>query len=330
MAPGLKPPYVWFGGKRSVADLVWAALGNPRHYLEPFFGGGAVLLARPDAPELETINDIDGYVVNFWRAVQADPLAVAQHAASPVYESDLHAWKARLSCGRADFTSRQEGNPDFYDAQVAGRWMWGLNISIGPSFLPRAGPWKVVDGRLIKSDSGAGTGVSRSLPSLSLRLDYGIGCSLSNSIPENIKNRMLALSKRVSKVRVTCGDWSRILSDCIVAAAGYPVGVFLDPPYSLAMRDNVYAEDHDVAADVSKWCAANGGNHDLRIVLAGYEGEHNHLQALGWRVHAWKAKGGYANQGRGRANDNAARERLWFSPGCLNQSHDLFTHGSSL
>lgn len=34
----LKAPFVWFGGKRKVADKVWQALGDVDHYVEPFAG----------------------------------------------------------------------------------------------------------------------------------------------------------------------------------------------------------------------------------------------------------------------------------------------------
>ena len=44
----LKAPFPYFGGKATVADVVWKALGQPKHYIEPFFGSGAVLLNRPD------------------------------------------------------------------------------------------------------------------------------------------------------------------------------------------------------------------------------------------------------------------------------------------
>ena len=42
----MKAPFPYFGGKTAVAPVVWAALGQPKHYIEPFFGSGAVLLAR--------------------------------------------------------------------------------------------------------------------------------------------------------------------------------------------------------------------------------------------------------------------------------------------
>ena len=76
----LSAPFPWFGGKAPVAAQVWEALGNVDHYLEPFFGSGAVLLARPHAPRLETVNDLDGFLANFWRAVRAAPDEVAHHA----------------------------------------------------------------------------------------------------------------------------------------------------------------------------------------------------------------------------------------------------------
>ncbi len=88
----LKSPYPWFGGKSAVADEVWQYLGDVRNYVEPFFGSGAVLLSRPaDNTRIETINDADGFVANFWRATQFDPEAVAYWADWPVSEIDLYA-----------------------------------------------------------------------------------------------------------------------------------------------------------------------------------------------------------------------------------------------
>ena len=59
-----KAPFPWFGGKRKAAPLIWAALGDVHHYVEPFFGSGAVMLERPHEPNRtyysETVNDMDG------------------------------------------------------------------------------------------------------------------------------------------------------------------------------------------------------------------------------------------------------------------------------
>jgi hypothetical protein len=94
--------------------------------------------------------------------------------------------------------------------------------------------------------------------------------------------------------------------------------VFLDPPYSHAERDDdLYAIDHDISADVRAWCLANGEDPLLRIAICGYAGEwHEPLPDAGWTEFAWKARGGYANQ-NGGDDTNAHRERIWFSPACI-------------
>jgi site-specific DNA-adenine methylase len=77
----LKAPFPWFGGKSRVAHLVWDRFGDVANYVEPFFGSGAVLLCRPTSPGIETVNDLDCMVANFWRALQHDPEAVAEFRA---------------------------------------------------------------------------------------------------------------------------------------------------------------------------------------------------------------------------------------------------------
>jgi hypothetical protein len=82
----LKAPFPYFGGKKSVASLIWARLGDVDNYIEPFCGSAAVLIGRPSRPRIETINDVDCYVANFWRATSTDPMTVAIHADWPVNE----------------------------------------------------------------------------------------------------------------------------------------------------------------------------------------------------------------------------------------------------
>ena len=123
----LRAPFPWFGGKSQVADRIWDALGDVKGYVEPFAGSAVVLLSRPDWPErnvLETINDADGMVSNFWRATAANPAAVAEAADWPVNENDLTARNIWLAEHRADLTTRLEGNPGYFDARVAGWWAW--------------------------------------------------------------------------------------------------------------------------------------------------------------------------------------------------------------
>jgi len=120
----LDAPFPWFGGKRRVADVVWQRFGDVPNYVEPFFGSGAVMLNRPSWHQhsKETVNDKDGYIANFWRALQHDPEQVAFHADNPVNENDLHARHVWLVQQRDTLTARLEGDADFYDAKIAGWW----------------------------------------------------------------------------------------------------------------------------------------------------------------------------------------------------------------
>lgn len=70
----LKAPFPYMGGKSRVARVVWQRFGDVPNYVEPFAGSLAVLLGRPafDGNRIETVNDADGHVANFWRALQAD------------------------------------------------------------------------------------------------------------------------------------------------------------------------------------------------------------------------------------------------------------------
>ncbi len=59
----------WYGGKYSHLDWLLPLLPKCHHYCEPFAGSGAVLLNRAPSP-IETYNDLDGEVCNFFRVLR--------------------------------------------------------------------------------------------------------------------------------------------------------------------------------------------------------------------------------------------------------------------
>ena len=62
----------WYGGKFSHLHWLLPLLPECHHYCEPFAGSAAVLLNREPSP-VETYNDIDGEVVNFFRVLRDNP-----------------------------------------------------------------------------------------------------------------------------------------------------------------------------------------------------------------------------------------------------------------
>lgn len=59
----------WYGGKYSHLDWILPYLPDAYHYCEPFAGSGAILLNRRPSP-IETYNDLDGEVVNFFKVLR--------------------------------------------------------------------------------------------------------------------------------------------------------------------------------------------------------------------------------------------------------------------
>ena len=318
--PFMRAPFPWFGGKSRVSDVVWRAFGDTRNYVEPFFGSGAVLLGRPRPDGVETVNDLDGFICNFWRAIAQNPASVAEAADNPVNENDLHARHAWLVGQRETLRAQLDGDPAFCDVRIAGWWVWGLCCWIGSGWCAGTGPWQVVDGLLVDTRQlphlgDNGRGVNRQLPHLG---NNGQGV-LQQGRRDGLRAWFSALSDRLRNVRVCSGDWTRVTGDSVTwnhpatRGASATCAVFLDPPYE--QEGDVYQHGHaSVAADVRAWALEAGKRPNMRIALCGYEGEH---AMPGWTVHAWKAKGGYGGQSQEHDNPNARRERIWFSPACL-------------
>jgi len=373
----LRAPFPWFGGKSRAADIVWRAFGNVPNYVEPFAGSLAVLLSRPHEPKIETVNDVDSHLANFWRAVSAAPDDVAQWCDWPVSEPDLHARHRWLVATLQEHRARMVQDPEYFDAKRAGWWVWGLSMWIGSGWCTastRHGGDDVHEKRPDVSASNAGHGVhavnadwsvkphtkrrfgrrtnarngghgvssAGQPPSLS---GGGRGINAPSRMPDLMGNQGVvnglregrwaegapvtrdgppalewfrALQARLRRVRVCCGDWTRVRTPSVLGTTRSrnsgmnPCAVFLDPPYGGDERAaGLYAEDDTtLAARVAAWARENGDDKDLRIALCGYEGEHD---MPGWTCHAWKATRGYS----GDDNDNCRRERIWFSPHCL-------------
>lgn len=308
-----------------------------------------MLLARPHAPKTETVNDLDGLLSNAWRAIRAAPDAVAYHADQPVVEVDLHARHVALVTARESLTARLMADPDYYDARLAGWWVWGACNWIGSGWCSGEGPWVAENGLLVKRDKGEFAGVSRKLPHLgdagkgvkrqlphlgnagngvsrpgtgiSRQLPHvgnaGRGVSASSVPDSGVLNWMRDLSARLRRTRICCGSWDRVTGDSVTTKHGM-TAVLLDPPYDAADAQNdVYGSAYDgsVTGAAWEWAVANGDNPLLRIAYCTYD-DGRELPP-GWTREAWKARKGYQSV-KDDGTHNGHREVVYFSPHCLN------------
>jgi hypothetical protein len=329
----IRAPFPWFGGKARVASLIWDRLGwDIGTYVEPFAGSCAVALNRPDKFKgWITLNDIDGNISNFWRAMKQAPEEVAMHASSPVNECDLHARHLSLVNNAQKLTSRLMADPDYFEPKTAGWWAWGLCLWIGGGWCSGQGGWMAQEdeegipalvalgngGQKINRQLphlGNGKGVNRQLPHLG---DGGQG--VARQLPhlgdggqeaqrlEFLNTWFAKLSDLLHDSRTCCGSWERVLSVGTMTRNGI-AGVLLDPPYSLT--DAVYTHDSkSISGEVREWALANGENPLLRIALCGHTAEgHEILESHGWKVAKWNSSGYQGGDDR---------ERIWFSPHCI-------------
>jgi len=329
----------------SVASIVWKALGQPKHYIEPFFGSGAVLLLRPNhdpKKHIETVNDKDGFICNIWRSLQHDPDEVAKWCDWPVNHADLSVRRAELIRNEGRLLENLMADEKWFDPVMAGYWIWAASCWIGSRFTS-------LGQRPHISDSGHGVHAIGQIPHLGdagqgvhalgqrPHLGHaGKGVHALGQIPHlgnaghgvqepynyNLYQHFRKLSERLRYVRVVCGDWKQVCGGNWQDKEGI-VGIFFDPPYGTEDRDvNLYHHDSTtVASEVMQWCLERGSKYTYRIVLAGYE-EHQELLSYSWTCQNWKSHGGYANTSRNGKQDNRGkknrhREVLYFSPHCL-------------
>lgn len=280
----MKPFYPYFGGKAKVAARVWEIIGSDvPAYVEPFLGGGAVFLGRPAVPKncIEVINDFDCMVTNLWRAISADAAEVARRASLPMNELEIAARRNALSGSREFLRKFIIDNPYNYNETLAGMWLYGQLNFLGDNFASE------------RADR-----FSSKVP----RFTH----ARSND-EEKLFRAMRNVMSRIRNTRILCGDWKRCLGNWIYEQT---TAVFLDPPYEDYEKYYLDGANRTISGDVEEWCADNG--EKARIVLCGYEGEHDGLLEIGWRKEKWTAGCGYGTKN----NENRHMERLFVSPAC--------------
>jgi DNA adenine methylase len=67
-----RPALRYYGGKWNLAPWIISHFPPHKNYVEPCGGAASVLLQKPRSP-LETYNDLDGNVVNFFRVLRDNP-----------------------------------------------------------------------------------------------------------------------------------------------------------------------------------------------------------------------------------------------------------------
>lgn len=123
----MKPPIVYLGGKIRLAGRLIALMPPHQHYVEPFAGSLAVLLAKPRVAH-ETVNDQWGALMTFWRVLREQPDELAEQCALTPHSRAEHT-----ACLDLD-------NPSLPDLERARR-VW-VRLTQGRAGVPGNTGWR--------------------------------------------------------------------------------------------------------------------------------------------------------------------------------------------
>lgn len=130
-----RPALRYYGGKWKIASWVISHFPDHINYVEPCGGAASILIAKEPAA-LETYNDIDGRVVNFFRVLRSDPAALIE-------QIRLTPW----SRAEFDFSKETDSNP----IEDARRFF----VTCWQSFSKHGGSWRSMYDYLVRPRSAA-------------------------------------------------------------------------------------------------------------------------------------------------------------------------------
>ena len=130
----LKPPFEYYGGKAHLAPKIAALLPPHDHYVEPFAGGLSVLLAK-EPSHAETVNDLDGDLVTFWRVLRDQPeelmraCALTPHSVDEMVRAADRSGVPDLEVARRVFVVLTQGREHSLAPRGASGWRRRVNVT---------------------------------------------------------------------------------------------------------------------------------------------------------------------------------------------------------
>ncbi|RPI91063.1 MAG: DNA adenine methylase [Planctomycetaceae bacterium] len=233
----------WYGGKFSHLNWLLELLPECHHYCEPFAGSAAVLLNRPCSP-VETYNDVDGEVVNFFRALrdQTDEL-LKSIALTPFSREEFYR---AVEPAETPLTDLERARRFFIRAR---------QVRTGLAQTASLGRWANC-----KNTSRAGMSgvVSRWLGSVEM-------------LPQ--------IAERLLRVQIE----NRPALDLIELYDDKGTLFYCDPPYPHSSRGDAKAYGFEMTDDAHETLAKKLGSVLGRVAVSGYRCELMDRLYTGWR-----------------------------------------------
>ncbi len=249
----------WYGGKYSHLDWLLPLLPQTTHYCEPFSGSAAVLLNRAPSP-VETYNDIDGQVANFFRVLRDQKAALIEAIGLTPFSKE----EFRLAV--------QAQNGDLTDLERARRFfVRARQVRTGLAQTASEGRWANC---LLTSRAGMAGAVSRWLGSV---------------------EGLSEIAQRLLRVQIDNDPAVEV-----IRRYDSPETLFYcDPPYVHESRSDTNAYAYEMTDDQHRQLAAVLRQVEGKVALSGYKcklmddlfGDWHYVEAPAKKAHSTNTQG---------------------------------------
>ncbi len=267
-------PLKWHGGKAYLAARVVALMPPHVHYVEPFFGGGSVLLAKDPEGVSEVVNDLNKELINFWRVLANEELFENfSRIAQAVPFSKAH-W------------------------EEAGRMLKHLRRDDDFNHVPRAMAFFVRCRQSLAGRMDSFAPLSRN------RVRRGMNEQASAWL--NAVEGLPAVHDRLKRV-VILGPEDAL--EIIRQQDGPRTLFYLDPPYLHETRATTGEYAHEMTGAQHEELLAALATLKGKFLLSGYANEmyRSHQARFGWNLHAFKLP----NNAAGGSEKRRMTECVW-------------------
>lgn len=280
---GNKIAFGWYGGKFSHLSWLLPLLPECTHFCEPFGGSGSVLINRAPSP-VETYNDIDGEVVNFFRVLRSQHEdLIREIGLTPFAREELRSAAEESLSGLSDL---ERARRFFVRAR---------QVRTGLAQTASAGRWAHCT---LTSRAGMAGAVSRWLGSVE---------GLSEIV------------QRLLRVQIESAPAVEVIKRYDSKETLF----YCDPPYPHGSRSDLKAYGYEMSDDDHRELAQTLHNVEGKVALSGYHcelmdelyGDWNYIEAPVKKAHSTNTRSDNEKQARTEVlwinYDVPAKEKEW-------------------
>lgn len=226
------PPFPYYGGKSRHLKFISPKLPRTKRYCEPFGGAGSILLSR-DPVEVETYNDLDSNVVNFFRVLRKQPVELLRLLELTPFSQEEFNNSLLVLNGELESDDLERARAFF------------IRATMSRGARPYSGAWN---------------------PSIT-HVRYCMSGAVRN-YQANLE-RLEAIASRLLRVQIVNDDALKVIKKFDTPDTLF----YIDPPYLHNSRSNSYCYKHEMNSIQHRHLAHILNNIEGHAAVSGYESE---------------------------------------------------------